>query len=54
MNFTSCSLIAAAAHPETLIDAVAFPLVLLLPFNHESGGHCGGHSGQREEKTKEL
>lgn len=54
MKFTGCSLIATAAHPQALVDAVRLALVLLLPFNHHSCSNSGGETDQREEEPEEL
>lgn len=52
--FTGSSFIAAAAHPQALIDAVRLALSLLLPLHHESSGNSGSDSAQWDEETQEL
>lgn len=54
VQFTGCSLVAAAGHPQALIDAVRLSLGLPLPFNHESRSNSGSEAEQRQEETEEL
>lgn len=46
VKFTGGSLVAAAAHPQALVDAVRFALRLFLPFDHEGSGHGGSQTDQ--------
>lgn len=54
VKFTGRSLVATAAHPQALEDAVRLALVLLLPFDHQGGADSGGEAGQREEEPEQL
>lgn len=46
VKFTGGSLVAAAGHPQALVDAVRLSLGLPLPFNHESSGDSGSETEQ--------
>lgn len=54
VKFTGGSLVAAAGHPQALVDAVRLSLGLPLPFNHESSGDSGSETEQWQEETEEL
>lgn len=54
MEFTGCSLVAAAGHPQALVGAVRLSLGLPLPFNHESRRNSGSQAEQGQEETDEL
>lgn len=54
VEFTGCSLVAAAGHPQALVGAVRLSLGLPLPFNHESRRNSGSQAEQGQEETEEL
>lgn len=47
-------LVAAAGHPQALVDAVRLSVRLLLPLHHEGGGGCGGETYQGQQEAEQL
>lgn len=46
MQLAGGRLVAAAAHPQALVDPVRLAVRLCLPFDHEGRGQCGGEADQ--------
>lgn len=47
-------LVAAAGHPQALVDAVRLSLRLLLPLHHEGGGGGGRETQQGQQEPEQL
>lgn len=52
--FARRPLVAAARHPQALVDAVRLSLRLLLPLHHEGGGGGGGETQQGQQEAEQL